>query len=58
MKVREGLMPTVLNTALTATSLTLNNRRKKVHPVIGWSIVALNASQVIMEACSLVRQRR
>jgi hypothetical protein len=50
MQVREGLMPTVLGTAVTATGLAL----KKSSPTLGWGVAGFGLAHVLLGAIDLV----
>ncbi len=55
MNVREGLIPTIVGTAVTATGLALVNRRN-VNPVIPWSLAAFGAAHVLLGTIDLVEE--
>lgn len=50
MAVREGLVPTVLGTAVTVTGLAIKN----VTPSIGWGIVGFGLAHVVLGTIDLV----
>lgn len=50
MKVREGLIPTVLGTAVTATGFAV----KTVSPKIGWGIIGFGLAHIVLGGIDLV----
>ncbi|KPV44278.1 hypothetical protein [Alicyclobacillus ferrooxydans] len=54
--MREGLVPTLLGAAVTATGVTL--RKRQVNPVVSWSIAAFGAAHIVLGAIDLVEHRR
>lgn len=50
MRVREGLVPTVLGTAVTATGLMIKNTT----PSLGWGIVGFGLAHVVLGSIDLV----
>lgn len=55
--VREGLIPTVLGTAVTTTGFALRNN-KSITPLIKGSIIGFGLAHVILGAIDLVEHRR
>lgn len=53
MKVREGLIPTVLGTAVTATGIAL----RSVAPAISWGIAGFGLAHVVLGAIDLIGHR-
>ncbi|WP_018086566.1 hypothetical protein [Desulfurispora thermophila] len=47
--MREGLLPTVLGTAVTATGLAL----RMANPVLGWGIAGFGLAHVVLGAIDL-----
>jgi hypothetical protein len=54
MKVREGLIPTVLGTAVTATGVAL----RKNSPEIGWGIIGFGLAHVVLGTIDLVEHNK
>ena len=48
--MREGMMPTVLGTAVTATGLAL----KSANPALGWGIAGFGLAHLVLGAIDLV----
>lgn len=57
MDVREGLVPTVLGTAVTVTGLALRGTRT-VNPAVAWGIAGFGLAHVVLGAIDLVEHRR
>ncbi|KAA0545389.1 asparagine synthase [Bacillus sp. BGMRC 2118] len=57
MNVREGLIPTVLGTAVTATGYALKQNRN-VSPMLSNTIVGFGLAHVVLGAIDLVEHRR
>lgn len=53
MKVREGLIPTVLGTAVTASGIAL----KAIAPRISWGIAGFGLAHIVLGAIDLVEHR-
>lgn len=53
MKIREGLIPTVLGTAVAATGIAV--RRAK--PAVGWGIAGFGLAHIVLGAIDLVEHR-
>ncbi|MBZ4647379.1 MAG: hypothetical protein JG777_2868 [Clostridia bacterium] len=53
MKVREGLIPTVLGSAVTVGGIALRN----VNPLLGWGIAGFGLAHVVLGAIDLVEHR-
>jgi hypothetical protein len=56
MNIREGLIPTVLGTAVTATGAVM--KRKDVAPMIAAGIVGFGLAHVVLGAIDLVEHNR
>ena len=54
---REGLIPTVLGTAVTITGMTLRNN-KALKPIYRGSIIGFGLAHVVLGAIDLVEHRR
>lgn len=52
--MREGLIPTVLGTAVTASGIALRMK----NPVLGWGVVGFGLAHVVLGAIDLVEHRR
>lgn len=52
--VREGLIPTVLGTAVTATGLAL----KDSNPALGWGIAGFGLAHLVLGAIDLMEHNR
>jgi len=50
MLPREGLIPTILGTAVTAAGLALSNR----NPVAGWGIAGFGLAHIVLGAIDLL----
>lgn len=53
MKVREGLVPTVLGTVVTATGLAL----RPVAPFVSWGVAGFGLAHIVLGAIDLVDHR-
>lgn len=53
MAIREGLVPTVLGTAVTATGFAVKDRA----PEIGWGIVGFGLAHIVLGAIDLVEHK-
>lgn len=51
--MREGLVPAILGTAVTATGLAL----RAVNPVLGWGITGFGLAHVVLGGIDLVEHR-
>ncbi|KJS18482.1 MAG: asparagine synthase [Peptococcaceae bacterium BRH_c4b] len=51
--MREGLIPTVLGTAVTATGLAL----RMANPALGWGIAGFGLAHVVLGAIDLVEHQ-
>lgn len=51
--MREGLLPTVLGTAVTATGLAL----RTANPVLGWGIAGFGLAHLVLGTIDLVEHR-
>lgn len=49
--MREGLFPTVMGTAVTATGLAM----RSMNPIIGWGVAGFGLAQVMMGAIDMVQ---
>lgn len=54
MQVPEGMIPTVLGTAVTAAGVAL---RSKIHPAYAWGIAGFGLAHVVLGAIDLVEHR-
>ncbi|MEI7026140.1 asparagine synthase [Paenibacillus sp. y28] len=52
--MREGLVPAVLGTAVTASGVFL----KEKLPAVGWGVVGFGLAHVVLGAIDLVEHRR
>ncbi|NMA02811.1 MAG: asparagine synthase [Clostridia bacterium] len=52
MKVREGLIPTVLGTAVTATGVVM--KKKNISPMVSAGIVGFGLAHVVLGAIDLI----
>lgn len=52
MKVREGLIPTVLGTAVTTTGAVM--KRKNVNPMIASAIVGFGLAHIVLGSIDLI----
>lgn len=55
--IREGLIPTVLGTAVTTSGMVLRNN-KNISPLISSSIIGFGLAHIILGAIDLVEHRR
>ena len=55
-KVREGLIPTVLGTAVTTTGVVLRGNRN-ISPLITSSIIGFGLAHIVLGAIDLVEHR-
>ncbi len=55
--VREGLIPIVLRTAVTATGFSLRNCWN-VNSVVPWSIAAFGLAHVVLGTIDLIEHKR
>ncbi|MDQ2085551.1 asparagine synthase [Herbivorax sp. ANBcel31] len=53
MKIREGTIPTVLGTVVTATGLSLKPKRSK----IAWGITGFGLAHIVLGAIDLIDNR-
>ncbi|MCX8130138.1 MAG: asparagine synthase [Clostridia bacterium] len=53
MKVREGLVPAVLGTVVTATGIAL----KPVAPFLSWGIAGFGLAHIVLGSIDLVEHR-
>lgn len=53
MRVREGLIPTVLGTVVTTTGLAMKNRNK----TLGWGITGFGLAHIVLGAIDLYEHR-
>ncbi len=54
--IREGMIPTVLGTAVTTTGLALRNNRN-MKPIFTGSIIGFGVAHVVLGAIDLVENR-
>lgn len=52
MKIREGLIPTVLGTAVTATGVMM--KRNNISPMVSAGIVGFGLAHVVLGAIDLI----
>lgn len=52
--MREGLIPTILGTAVTASGAALRNR----FPLAAWGVMGFGAAHIVLGAIDLVEHRR
>jgi hypothetical protein len=52
-KVREGMIPTVLGTAVTATGLAF----RAIAPAIGWGVAGFGIAHIVLGAIDLIEHR-
>jgi hypothetical protein len=50
---REGLIPTVLGTAVTAAGLALRN----TNPLVGWGITGFGLAHIVLGTIDLIEHR-
>lgn len=55
--IREGLIPTVLGTAVTTTGMVLRNNRS-ISPLITSSIIGFGLAHILLGTIDLVEHRR
>jgi len=55
LKVREGLIPTVLGTAVTTTGIAL---RSAVSPAIAWGVAGFGLAHIVLGTIDLVSHRK
>ena len=55
MKVQEGLIPTVLGTAVTATGTVL--KKKDIKPALAAGIIGFGLAHVVLGAIDLMENR-
>ena len=55
MKVNEGLIPTVLGTAVTATGTMM--KRKNIQPMVSSAIIGFGLAHVVLGAIDLIEHR-
>ncbi|SET07441.1 hypothetical protein SAMN05660297_01312 [Natronincola peptidivorans] len=55
MKIHEGLIPTVLGTAVTATGTLM--QRKKIQPMVSAGIIGFGLAHVVLGAIDLIEHR-
>jgi hypothetical protein len=53
MKVREGLVPTVLGTVVTATGIAL----RPVAPFLSWGVAGFGLAHIVLGSIDLVEHR-
>lgn len=53
MKVREGFVPTVLGTVVTATGIAL----RPVAPLISWGVAGFGLAHMVLGAIDLIGHR-
>lgn len=55
MKVQEGLVPTVLGTAVTATGLALT---RAASPAVAWGVAGFGFAHIVLGTIDLVGHRK
>lgn len=55
MKVQEGLVPTVLGTAVTATGLALT---RAASPAVAWGVAGFGFAHIVLGTIDLVSHRK
>jgi len=55
MKIQEGLIPTVLGTAVTATGTVL--KRKDIKPMMAAGMIGFGLAHVVLGAIDMVENR-
>jgi hypothetical protein len=55
MKVREGLIPTVLGTAVTGTGIALSSA---VSPAVAWGVAGFGLAHIVLGGIDLVQHRK
>ncbi|MDK2800947.1 MAG: hypothetical protein PWP27_1890 [Clostridiales bacterium] len=53
MKIREGLIPTILGSAVTVGGIALRG----VNPLIGWGITGFGLAHILLGTIDLVEHR-
>lgn len=53
MKTREGLIPTILGSAVTVGGIALRN----INPVIAWGIAGFGLAHIVLGTIDLVEHR-
>ena len=53
MKTREGMIPTVLGSAVTIGGIVLRN----VNPVVGWGVAGFGLAHVVLGTIDLIEHR-
>ncbi|PAB58561.1 asparagine synthase [Anaeromicrobium sediminis] len=57
MRIREGLIPTLLGTAVTATGAALAMNSKKKDDKVGWGLMGLGIAHIALGAIDLVEHK-
>ncbi|MCT4595897.1 MAG: asparagine synthase [Anaeromicrobium sp.] len=57
MRIREGLVPTLLGTAVTATGAALAMNSKKKDDKVGWGLMGLGLAHIALGAIDLVEHK-
>lgn len=52
--MREGLVPTLLGTAVTGTGLAL----RSINPTVGWGVAGFGMAHIFLGAIDLVEHRQ
>ncbi|WP_127580146.1 asparagine synthase [Paenibacillus koleovorans] len=52
--MREGLLPTVLGTAVTASGVALRGK----FPAVGWGVLGFGLAHIVLGAIDLIEHRR
>jgi hypothetical protein len=53
MNMREGILPTVLGSAVTASGVALRNK----YPMAAWGVVGFGLAHIVLGAIDLVEHR-
>jgi hypothetical protein len=53
MKVKEGLIPTVLGTAVTATGIAL----RPIAPFVSWGVAGFGLAHIVLGTIDLIEHR-
>lgn len=54
MDIKEGLIPTILGTAATATGYTIKNK----NPLLGWGIIGFGVAHIVLGTIDLIEHKR
>ncbi|WAH38748.1 asparagine synthase [Alicyclobacillus dauci] len=56
MGVREGLIPTILGAAVTATGIAM--RQSRMNPTVSWSVTSFGVAQALLGVIDLMEHQR